>query len=280
MLVYPLLQFAVFYIYINMSSFLLAFQTDVGSPLFDNGFQNFVDVIRDIKMDKTLSFSIKNSFIAYGISLAVGTPLGLIFSFFIYKKVWGYRFFRIILFMPSIVSSIVLVLIFKYFANKVVSPTFFADIKPLLDNRDTAFWTVIFYNIFIGFGPSTLMYSSTMGSINESVVESAQLDGITFMKEFWHICLPMIYPTIVTFLVAGVAGIFTNQFALFDFFGKYPKYPEVYTLGFFMYRGTVLSETGDKFPYLSAMGMLMTLVAAPVTLILKRLLEKFGPSTT
>ena len=279
MLLYPLLQFAIFYIYINISSFALAFQTNVGSPLFDNGLNNFIEVIRDLGTDMRLQYSVRNSFICYGVGLAIGTPLGLIFSFFIYKKVWGYKFFRVILFMPSIISSVVLVLIFKYFANNVVSTLLFDGVK-LLDNPDTVFWTVLFYNIFIGFGPSTLMYTSTMSGINESVVESAQLDGISFFGEFWHICLPMIYPTIVTFLVAGIATIFTNQMEIFNFFGQYPAYDHVYTLGFYMYRGTVLSSTGDQFPYLSALGMLMTIVAAPVTLLAKYLLEKLGPSDT
>ena len=32
------------------------------------------------------------------------------------------------------------------------------------------------------------------------------------------------------------------------------------------------------YPFLSSLGLLMTIVAAPLTLIVKYLLEKFGPS--
>ena len=121
-----------------------------------------------------------------------------------------------------------------------------------------------------------LLYSGAMGSISDSIVEAASLDGATPAREFFNITLPMIYPTIVTFLITAIAAFFTNQVNLFSFFGENAKLQNI-TLGYYLYNETQLASAGE-YPYLAAMGLCMTFIAVPVTIIIKRLLEKFGPS--
>ena len=48
-------------------------------------------------------------------------------------------------------------------------------------------------------------------------------------------------------------------------------------LGYFMYTET-LGATKTEYPILSTYGLYMSAVAIPLTFIVKRLLEKFGPS--
>lgn len=74
-----------------------------------------------------------------------------------------------------------------------------------------------------------------------------------------------------------MAGIFTNQMNLFSFFG--PKAENsLSTFGYYLYSNTQSATTAD-YPYLSSMGIVMTFIAVPLTLLVKFLLEKFGPST-
>ena len=62
------------------------------------------------------------------------------------------------------------------------------------------------------------MYSNAMSGIPQEIVESAHLDGATGINEFWKITLPMVYPTLSTFLITGVAGLFTNQINLYSLY--------------------------------------------------------------
>ena len=129
----------------------------------------------------------------------------------------------------------------------------------------------------MGFGISVLLYSGAMSGIDNSLIEAAKLDGATSLSEFWHVVLSSIFPTITTFLVVGVAGIFINQMALFNFFGgEAPN--SLSTFGYYMF---VKVEDANiaQFPRLSALGILMTVVAVPITFVVKYLLEKFGPKT-
>ena len=281
-LAYPLIQFSIFYVGVNASSVLMAFQRYDSGKYFWFGLDNFRQVIYNFGHLSELQYAVKNSLVAYIVGLGIGAPLSLLFSFFLYKNIRGFRFYRVMLFLPSVIPAIVLVLLYMYFVDRAIPDLHFKLFQEqklgIVSNMDTAFAAVLFFNIFTSFGPKTLMYSSTMSGINDSVVESAKLDGASFMREFFSICLPMIYPTIVTFLVAGVAGIFTNQLSLFSFFGSTADF-RMYTFGYYLYRNTQVAVSPAAYPYLSAVGLLMSLVAIPLTLVVRWLLLHYGPRT-
>ena len=154
---------------------------------------------------------------------------------------------------------------------------FHIKIKGLLENPATRFSAIMFYNVFIGFGTSVLMYSNSMSGISEEVIEAAKLDGATGIKKFFYVVFPQVFGTVSTFLIIGVAGIFTNQINLFSFYEASAP-DDVRTLGYYLYVRAQLAVNEAEFPELSALGLLLTAIAVPLTMLVKRLLEKFGYS--
>lgn len=288
-LIFPVLQFIIFYIGVNLNSFLLAFKN---IELDDNyhyvitfGFEGFRKAF-DLLKDPEMAHIVEISFLSYFIKTAVSVPLGLLFSYYIAKKLFGAKFFRVILFLPSILSAIVMVTLFRYFVDNAI-PAMIEDITgqegvlSLLSMSDNVqYATIMFYNLWIGFGVSVLMYANAMSGIDPSVLEAAKIDGATAFKEFWHITMPSIFSTLSVFLIAGVAGIFTDQLNLYSFYGGDPQVANK-TFGYYMFFMTnsgAINNDMTKYPMLSAFGLMMTAVAVPLTFIVKRLLEKFGPS--
>ena len=288
-LIFPVLQFIIFYIGVNLNSFLLAFKN---IELDDNyhyvitfGFEGFRKAF-DLLKDPEMAHIVEISFLSYFIKTAVSVPLGLLFSYYIAKKLFGAKFFRVVLFLPSILSAIVMVTLFRYFVDNAI-PAMIEDITgqegvlsflSMSDNVQYA--TIMFYNLWIGFGVSVLMYANAMSGIDPSVLEAAKIDGATAFKEFWHITMPSIFSTLSVFLIAGVAGIFTDQLNLYSFYGGDPQVANK-TFGYYMFFMTnsgAINNDMTKYPMLSAFGLMMTAVAVPLTFIVKRLLEKFGPS--
>lgn len=217
----------------------------------------------------------------YLITLVVGVPLGLFFSYYIFKKLPASGFFRVMLFLPSILSSIVLVSIYVSFMNNVLAEilkkVFHMNRKIDFFSMDRRFATVMFYNIFIGFATSVLMYANKMSSISTEVIESAHLDGASGIKEFWYIVLPMSFSTVSVFLVTGVAGIFTNQINDFIFFGTTPN-NETMTLGYLLYVKTYTAKQNmAEYPTIASLGLMITIIAVPLTFLVKYLLDKYGP---
>lgn len=279
MVALPLLHFFIFYICVNANSFVLAFtdySVESGSRFV--WFQNFSDVLKNIFTEPTMKLAFGNSFKSWLSGLLISTTLSLIFSYYIYKKYVASGFFRIILFIPQIVSSIVFVIMYRYFLvyalPRIMEP-FGVEVPDLLDDVNKSWYVVWFYGLWTGFATSTMMYVGAMNNISDSIVEYAKIDGFSPMQEFIYITVPMIFPTITTFLTVSLAGIFTNQMALYQFFGKDAE-PQTWTVGYYMY-ATIMKSGASEYPYLSAFGLVMTLITAPITLIVKRLLEKYGP---
>ena len=94
---------------------------------------------------------------------------------------------------------------------------------------------------------------------------------------FIHIVFPSIYPTFIVFFTVAIAKIFTDQMALFSFYGKDIKDTRLITVGYYLYEG-VQDGTVVEYPYYSAIGIVCTMINLPLTLAIRWALNKFGPS--
>ena len=106
-LFWPLACFIWNNIVININSFVLAFSEydiDTKAFTFSAGFENFARVINDVRYSYEIKGAVINSFLYYFVGLAM-MPINLIVSFMIYKKVYFSKFFIVVLFFPSIISS-------------------------------------------------------------------------------------------------------------------------------------------------------------------------------
>ena len=212
--------------------------------------------------------------------------------------------FRVFLYMPSIVSGIAMTLIYQFILSDVlpnILPGQDGQKMPDLIKTEYAYGAILFYNLWLSFGVNVLMYTGTMSGINESIVESAHLDGVNTVQEFFYITVPMIWPTMITFIVAGLATVFTDQMGLYTFFGEGAD-GKVQTVGYYLYiqtlksgligndaalKGGLENYDPDKaaalkqyltYPEISAFGLLVTVVILPLTLLVKWAMTKFGPS--
>jgi len=64
--------------------------------------------------------SLKNTTIIYLCSLLIGTPLSVMFSFYLYKKMPASGFFKTVLFIPHILSALIMVILYKYFVDRAI----------------------------------------------------------------------------------------------------------------------------------------------------------------
>jgi ABC-type sugar transport system permease subunit len=274
---------------VNFNSFILAFQkytANEGSLGYTVTFAGFEQFKSAWEIVKNSSYMLKNSLLMFVCKVGVGITLALVFSFYVYKKYPMSGLFRVILFMPQIVSAVVFSLLFKYLVTDVyvfVAGKFFqvTEVSGLLSDPQTSLATTIFYNLWIGFGVNVLLFSGGMSAIDSSLVESAQLDGTNLVQEFVCLTIPMIWPTLVSFLILAVAGIFTDQMNLFTLFGNGAS--ELSSFGYYLYINASTADilpnaNGVDYSILSALGLMLTLVLFPTTLLIRYLLNHFGPS--
>ncbi len=278
---WPVIQFIVFYVFVNFNSILLSFRNfDIQSGYSFAGIDNFKRVFSEIATQPFLKTAFKNTFLIFGISI-VSMFATLIMSYYLYKKHLFSGIFKVMLFLPSIIPGIALVICYKYFVEvgvpKIWEEVFNISIQGLLSNPDTKLITILFFNVWFGVGSTFLLYSGAMSGISDSIIEAATLDGVTAMQEFGYIVFPMIFPTFATFFITSFATLFTNQMSVFSFSGAQADY-SVYTIGYYLYK-SVQTATMDQYPYLSAFGLVLTVIIIPICLLTKKALDKFGPKT-
>lgn len=289
MMAYPVIQFCIFYIGVNFNSILLAFKQydhaveGFGSPEFVwVGFQNFIDVFSKFKTDNALSASLQNSLIVYVVTTVVMATITIWFAYYIFKKKFASQFFRVILFLPQVISPIVIAVMFTMVAEEVIPDLLFKvgiKIPSLFSPKhpDIAFGTTLFYSIWMSFGTSIILYNGSMSNIDPEILEAGRIDGADGFKEFVLIIFPLVYPTFSTFFITHIAGIFTNQMSLHSLYGISAP-ADLNTFGYYMFVKVQQASSFSDYPFLSAMGLMMTLIAVPTTLVVRWFMRKIGPS--
>ncbi len=286
----PILQFLLFYLYVNFNSIVMAFQDKVeiepigyATSFTWNNLKNAFQFFGEEECWKMLG----NSFgLLFG-QLFIVTPLALLFSYYIAKGKPGSSLFRIMLYLPQVLSVVVLGVLYQEIMNKVypfIMETAFGkkDVASLMTQSSTynaQFWGAYIFTLWFSFGANVLIYTGAMSGIDQSIVESAHLDGVTSIQEFYYIYVPMIFSTLTTFIVTGFAGIFNNQMSLHTFFGNDKSKVKVF--GYYFY-GTAAMNIENAGPAqilheLAALGLIATLIIIPITLIVRKLLNKYGP---
>ena len=281
MLAYPMVNFIVFYLYKNFSSILLAFQGyDANFQLNWVGLENFKIFFRDLfAPNSDYVIGLKNNLISYAVNLFIFIPMQFLLAFYIYKKAVLGGTYRFVMMIPSVISGTIVALMFNRFINAI--PLFMRtlgvnDFPKLLEDPRTRFPMTLFYDFWNGFGMVIIYYYNAMNRIDKEMIESAQLDGIVYWKEFFYITFPMVYPTFTTFIITGFTGIIGGAGPLYLFW-KLDAPSDTYRFGYILYKMTLKDGTA-AYPLVSAIGLVSTCIMFPLTLLLRNVLERIDPN--
>lgn len=276
----PALNWLVFWLYVNLSSFILAFQNNSGEWSLIN-FTQVWDQLTSPYGD-TIGAGILNTWKYFAQNLFIIFPLTLIISYFIYKRIAGYAVFRVIFFLPAIISGIVLVSVY----SNMISPT--GPIGALLEkmginvpeesfllNTDMATPAIMIYCVWTGFSTNMIIISSAMSRVPVEVLESARLDGCSAFKELIFLILPLIWSSVSTLVIFLLTGIFnaSGPILLFHPDGGF----DTMTLSFWIYQqvygGGTYGGTGN-YGLVSCAGLIFTCIGVPFILLIRWLIEK------
>lgn len=271
----PLAAFAVFYIYINASSILLAFQrpTYNGSGEVEWGIMNFTMFFNDIqKSDSDVLGNLKNTLIYFSCDTFIRMPLSLIICYFVYKKILFGKAFRAIIFLPNIITGTIFAALFQYLVGyggplyalwEVLGQEPIAFFK----DSDYALGALIFFSVYSGLGGNFVIFGGAMNSIEDSTLEAAKIDGAGPFRELISIIVPGIWPTLGTILLMTSVGVFGASGPLLLFTqGKYGTN----SLSFWIFSMTTGIGGSEDYYYASAIGLILTIVALPIVLTVRK----------
>lgn len=276
MLILPVANWLVFWLYVNLSSIALAFQDARTGAFTWNNFIWFWESLTSPHGD--IGIAVENTFKYFGTSLFIIMPLALLISYFLYKQIVGYKMFRVIFYLPAIVSGVAMVAVYVNFINpngplNEFLNLFGKEIPPegYLARPDTATNAIIIYTIWTGFCTNILLFCGAMVRVPIEVLESAALEGCGPFRELIQIILPMIWPTVSTQIIFLFTGIFSasGPILLFGTQGEY----ETTTIAFWIFI-EVYSGKESAYNLVSASGLVFTVVGVPIILFIRWLMEK------
>ncbi|MCF7940048.1 MAG: sugar ABC transporter permease [Spirochaetia bacterium] len=174
----------------------LSFTRRIGGQTVFIGFDHYV---RLFTRDPNYWTAVANTFIISG-KLLIELPLALILAVLLNRKMRSANVFRVIIFMPYILSAVIIGLIFSFL---------FASYEGIVNNllmdmhlittpinwfgtRAHALAVIIIASVWQCVGINMVFFLTALQSISPELYESAAIDGAGTRTQFFHITLPML----------------------------------------------------------------------------------------
>ena len=280
----PVTQFLIFWVYVNASSIAFAFQDGMGEFTW----MNFKTVRQGFTNDGILWNSLVRSFTLWIVGEGIIFPITLITTYVLTRKIAGHYIFRVIYYIPSLMGTIIWTLLIKDMTTRsgpilelldflgVNLPTR-AERQGLLRYKDTAFITLLTVRSIMGIVGNNAVLTGAYTRVPNELFESAELDGAGFFTQMFKIAIPCIWATVCTLLTFALCSIFTCDYNVWLFMGENGGY-DTETIGFQIFNLTYqISKNGSTdYGYPAALGVVLTLFTLPVVLIGKWGLEKMS----
>lgn len=271
MLAAPVCHWLVFWLYVNINSILMAFQT----PLGEWSLNSIKGVFLEMKLgDSDLRIALQNTLLYFTKDVLM-LFFQLFIAYFLYKKITGYKAFRIAFYLPSIISGVAMATMF----SNIIAPSgpvgivlkgIGMEVPEFLADSRYATWTIMFYTIWLGWGGNMLILGGALARVPVDVLESARLDGISPFREVWQMILPLVWPTVSTLLILNITGLFGASGPILLFTkGSY----KTTTIGYWIFE-QVYEVGAGAYNTVAAAGLLFTMVGVPVIMFVKWLMEK------
>ncbi|BFL47800.1 carbohydrate ABC transporter permease [Lactonifactor longoviformis] len=182
------------------------------------GLNNFKILFEDPKFYR----SFQNSVLLIVMVTIITMVFSLVFAAILSReKIKGQNFFRIIFYIPNILSVVVISAIFSAIydpsqglLNSILSIFRGAKADPILwlGNQKLVIYSLVIAMVWQAIGYYMVMYMASMSSVPESLYESANLEGAGRIHQFFNITLPLIWTNIRTTLTFFIISTINLSF--------------------------------------------------------------------
>lgn len=147
----------------------------------------------------------------------IGVPSALVISFLLAgllnNKIVGRPFFRTFFFLPSIVPSIAVAMVWLWIYNPsygLINATIAAwggQIIPWLGAPSLAKLSLVIVSVW-GQGATIIIFLAALQDVPRELYDAAKVDGATGFRRFLSVTVPLCTPSILFVLITGLIGWF------------------------------------------------------------------------
>ena len=279
-----IIHFLLFWVYVNFDSLTIAFQNEAtGEWGFSNFERFFTQFKRDWAADGAVKTSIENTFITAFINMFINEPMLIFATYILFKKYFGHMIFRVGFYIPAIVGTTVSAIMLQYIlgatgpvaiwgnalgfpiSNEVLQSGF-------LNNFTTARSTFHITSMLGLSGASIVILTGAFQKIPRDLFDVGKLEGIGIFTEFVYLILPCAWSTIGVMWIMTFASVWGSYNRVLLLTGGLYK---TGNFAYYMFSASLGATQGtESYNYPAALGLLLTVVVAPLTLLLRKLSMK------
>ena len=170
------------------------------------GIQNYIKILHNPIFYKVMW----NTVIYLIVAVPILAIVPLFLAILINQKIRGITLYKILIYLPVIVSIVVAAIAFKWLyaqqgiLNYILSIFHINAIGWLTDPK-YAIYSVIFVTIWKGIGYYMMIYLAALMSVRKELYEACDIDGAGFLRKHLTVTVPHIMPTIA--LVTTISSI-------------------------------------------------------------------------
>lgn len=175
-------------------------QWDVLSAPVFVGLQNYIEMFTK---DNVMNTAIKNSIFFTLFSVVTQQIIGIFLAVVLSNIKKGRNFFKNTYYLPCVISSAALGLLFTFLLNPKMGLNQILDIVGIKGPNwlfqvsgfiPLPMWVIGCIATWQYIGQTMMLYMAAIAGIPSSLYEASYIDGATKIKTFWHITLPLIRP--------------------------------------------------------------------------------------
>lgn len=183
----------------------LDYSTDIYSPTLV-GLKNYTNLLHSALFYKVMF----NTFVYLFVAVPILAIVPLFLAILINQKLRGLTLYKILIYLPVIVSIVVAAIAFKWLYAQAGILNYFLQVLGLnaigwLTDTRFALISVIIVTIWKGIGYYMMIYHASLMSVPKELYEACDIDGAGFFRKHLTVTIPHIMPTIA--LVTTISAI-------------------------------------------------------------------------
>ena len=236
------------------------------------GLKNYSRILQDAALGER----IKNTLVYVVGATAVVVVFGLIVASILNSKIRGTSFYLTILFIPWVLSDVVVGNTWTWLFNpdvgvlKYLFEPLGIDPSILLNNPKYAMFGVIIVTLWKMLAYNTILLLAGMQNLSKDYIEAAQLDGCTGMQLKRYIVLPILTPTIITVILLSIINCISQTGMILVLTNGGPL-TSTQTLAVLLYKEAFVNF---NFSSATAMSMVLAVINIAIVLVYLRLTRK------
>jgi ABC-type sugar transport system permease subunit len=204
--------YLIFMIFPTLNAFFLSFfKYDLFNVREFVGLRNYITLFSD----RVFRWSFVVTFIyVFGTAVPI-TIVSLVSALILNQAMYGRSVFRILFYLPSVMSLVAVAIIFggvfnsqgviNYFLNYLIGRE---TVIRWLSEMPSALYAIMITRVWRSFGYYMVIFLAGLQNIPTVYYEAAVIDGVSGWKQFRHITLPLLTPTTIIVTLVAVVNAF------------------------------------------------------------------------